>query len=64
MTTKVKPFYQRITKKKVNQKAVIVVVRNLLESIYHVLARNELYDGHRQDVRTRKIKKMERILKE
>ena len=62
--TKLTPFYQRIAKKKGNQKAVIAVARKMLVSIYHVLTRNELYDGHRQDVRTRKIKKMERILKE
>jgi transposase len=58
------PVYQRIAKKKGNQKAVIAVARKMLVSIYHVLTRNELYEGHRQDVRTRKIKKMERILKE
>lgn len=61
---KLRPFYQRIAKKKGNQKAVIAVARKILVSIYHVLTRNELYDGHRQEVITRKIKKMERILKE
>jgi len=40
---------------------VFVVSRKMFVSIYYVLTRNELYDGHREDVRTRKIKNMKRI---
>ena len=40
---------------------MIAVARKMLVSIYYVLTRNELYDGHREDVRTRKIKNMKRV---
>ena len=58
---KMKTFYERISRKKGHQKAVIAVARKMLVSIYYVLIRNELYDGHREDVRTRKIKNMKRV---
>jgi hypothetical protein len=44
-----------------HQKALIAVARKMLVSIYYVLTRNEWYDGHREDVRTRKIKNMKRL---
>jgi hypothetical protein len=53
--------YERISRKKGHQKALIAVARKMLVSIYYVLTRNELYDGHREDVRTRKIKNMKRV---
>jgi hypothetical protein len=43
------------------QKALIAVARKMLVSIYYALTRNELYDGHREDVRTRKIKNTEKL---
>lgn len=58
---KMRSFYERISKKKGHQKALIAVARKMLVSIYYVLTRNELYDGHREDVRTRKIKNMKRL---
>lgn len=58
---KMKTFYERISRKKGHQKALIAVARKMLVSIYYVLTRNELYDGHREDVRTRKIKNMKRV---
>ena len=54
---KMKPF----SRKKGHQKALIVVARKMLVSIYYVLTRNELYDGHREDVRIRKIKNMKKV---
>jgi hypothetical protein len=35
----------------------------MLVKISYVLKRNELYDGHREDARTRKIKNMKRMPK-
>ena len=58
---KLKSFYQRIAKKKGNQKSRVAVARKMLVTIYHVLIRNELYLGHRQDVQIRKIKNMNRL---
>ena len=58
---KMRTFYERISRKKGHQKALIAVARKMLVSIYYVLTRNELYDGHREDVRTRKIKNMNRV---
>ena len=58
---KMKTFYERIQKKKGKQKARVAVARKLLVSIYHVLTRNELYDGHRQELQITKIKNMKRI---
>jgi transposase len=58
---KMKIFYDRILKKKGSQKARVAVARKMLVSIYHVLTRNELYHGHRQDVQLRKIKNMNRV---
>jgi hypothetical protein len=54
-------FYERISKKKGHQKALVAVARKMLVSICYVLTRNELYDGHREEVRTRKIKNTKRI---
>jgi len=61
---RLKPFYGRIAGKKGRQKAIVAVARKMLVSIYHVLAGNELYDGHREDVRTRKLKGLERLSKQ
>lgn len=61
---KLKPFYERIARKKGHQKAVVAVARKMLVSIYYVLTRNELYHGDREDGRTRKLKNLERLSKE
>jgi hypothetical protein len=61
---KMKTFYERISRKKGHQKALIAAARKMLVSIYYVLIRNELYDGHREDVRTRKIKNMKKVATE
>jgi len=61
---KLKPFYQKIARKKGHHKAIVAVARKLLVSIYHVLTRNELYDGHREDLRAVKLKNMERLSKQ
>ncbi|MGE5863213.1 MAG: hypothetical protein ACM31H_05520 [Nitrososphaerales archaeon] len=60
---KMKIFYERILKKKGNQKARVAVARKMLVSIYiyHVLTRNELYHGHREELQITKIKNMKRI---
>ncbi len=39
-----------------HQKAIVAVARKMIVSIYNVLTGNELYDGHREDVRIRKLK--------
>lgn len=54
-------FYQRVASKKGHQKAIVAVARKLLVSIYHVLTRGELYDGNREDLRQRKLKRLERL---
>lgn len=58
---KLKPFYERIAKRKGHRKAVVAVARKMLVSIYWVLTRNELYHGHRDDVRTRKLKRLRNL---
>jgi transposase len=58
---KMKTFYERILKKKGNQKARVAVARKMLVSIYHVLTRHELYHGHREELQITKIKNMKRI---
>jgi transposase len=58
---KMKTFYERIQKKKGSQKARVAVARKMLVSIYHVLTRNELYHGHREELQITKIKNMKRI---
>ncbi len=59
---KLKPFYERISRKKGHQKAVVAVARKMLVSIYHVLTRNELYHGDREDGRARKLKNLKRLI--
>lgn len=61
---KLKPFYERIKKRKGVQKAKVAVARKMLVSIYWVLTRNDLYDGNRQDLQKRKINKLYRLVKE
>jgi transposase len=58
---KMKTFYERILKKKGNQKARVAVARKMLVSIYYVLTRHELYHGHREELQITKIKNMKRI---
>ena len=58
---KMKIFYDRILKKKGNQKARVAVARKMLVSIYYVLTRNEMYHGHREELQITKIKNMKRI---
>jgi len=38
-------FYQRIHKRRGYQKAIVAVARKMLVSIYHVLSKNEVYQG-------------------
>jgi transposase len=61
---KLRPFYERVASRKGNHKATIAVARKMLVSIYWVLTRNEHYDGDRQEVRERKVKKLERLLEQ
>ncbi|MGE5634456.1 MAG: hypothetical protein ACM3VV_04445 [Deltaproteobacteria bacterium] len=57
-----KAFYERILKKKGNQKARVAVARKMLVSIYYVLTRNEMYHGNREELQQiTKIKNMKRI---
>ncbi len=58
---KMKTFYERILKKKGNQKARVAVARKMLVSIYYVLTRHELYHGHREELQITKIKNIKRI---
>jgi len=58
---KLKPFYERIAQRKGHQKAIVAVARKILVSVYWVLTRNEPYDGYRDDVKTRKLKRLERL---
>ena len=50
---KLRPFYERVARKKGSNKAVVVVVRKMLVSIWYVLTRKELYDVNREDLRER-----------
>lgn len=59
--SRLKPFYERIKKRKGTQKAKVAVARKMLVSIYHVLSRDELYDGHRDDLQKRKINKLRQV---
>jgi len=59
---KLKPFYERIKNKKGHQKAIVAVARKMLVSIYWVLTRNELYDGHREDLQKRKVNKLRKLV--
>jgi transposase len=61
---KLRPFYERIKKRKGHQKAIVAVSRKMLVSIYWVLTRNELYDGHRDDLQKKKVNKLNRIIRE
>jgi len=55
---KLEPFFERIARKKGNQKAIVAVARKLLVSVYFVLSKNELYRGDRADIRERKLKRL------
>jgi hypothetical protein len=51
--------YEKIAnKRKGNGKAIVMVARKLLVSIYWVLVRDELYHGFIEDVFSRKLKKL------
>ena len=56
---KLKPFFERLARKKGTQKAIVAVARKLLVSVYFVLSRNELYDGDRAEIRERKLKRLQ-----
>ena len=60
---KLKPFYERVAKRKGHQKAIVAVARKILVSIYWVQTRNESYDGARDEVRARKLKRLQNLVR-
>jgi len=56
-------FYQRITKRRGHQKAIVAVARKMLVTIYHVLNHRNDYRGLRPELYENKIKRLQRITK-
>jgi len=52
-------FYQRIHKRRGYQKAIVAVARKMLVAIYHVLSKNETYQGENSQLLERKLKRLE-----
>ena len=59
---KLRGFYLRVAAKRGHQKAIAAVARKMLVSIYHVLKRQEVYHGQRDDLLERKIRRLQRIV--
>jgi len=59
---KLRPFYLRIAARRGHQKAITAVARKMLVSIYHVLKRQETYQGQRDELLERKINRLQRTV--
>jgi len=54
-------FYERYSRRKGHQKAIIAVAHEMLRIVYFMLKRNEAYRGERCDLSRRKLKRLERF---
>ncbi len=52
-------FYQRLAARRGHQKAITAVARKMLVSIYYVLKRQEKYQGQRDDLLEKKIRRLQ-----
>jgi transposase len=59
---KLQGFYQRVASRRGHQKAITAVARKMLVSIYYVLKRHEEYQGQRNDLLEKKIKRLQRTV--
>ncbi len=59
---KLRGFYQRLAARRGHQKAITAVARKMLVSIYHVLKRQEEYQGQRDELLEKKIKRLQRTV--
>jgi len=55
-----KEFYEKYSKRKGNQKAVVAVAHEMLRIVYFMLKRNEPYRGEKRDLSLRKLNSLER----
>lgn len=55
-----KEFYERYSKRKGDQKAVVAVAHEMLRIVYFMLKRNEAYRGEKRDLSWRKLNSLER----
>jgi hypothetical protein len=55
-----KEFYEKYSKRKGNQKAVVAVAHEMLRIVYFMLKRNEPYRGEKRDLSWRKLNSLER----
>jgi len=56
---RLQPFYHRILKRRGYQKAIVAVARKMLVSIYHVLSKNQTYQGENSELLKKKLKRLE-----
>ncbi len=59
---KLRGLYQRVATRRGHQKAITAVARKMLVSIYYVLKRHEEYQGQRDDLLEKKIKRLQRTV--
>ena len=59
---RLKPFYDRVSRRRGSYKAVVAVARKILVSAYFVLMRDEPYNADREDLRAKKIKRMNKLV--
>ena len=55
---KLRPFFERLERRRGRHKAIVAVARKMLVSIYHVLSLMEPYHGEDADFRRKKVKRM------
>ncbi len=55
-------FYQRLAARRGRQKAITAVARKILVSIYYVLKRQEEYQGQRDELLEKKIKRLQQTV--
>ncbi len=60
--SKLKGFYQRLASRRGHQKAITAVARKILVSMYYVLKRQEEYQGQRDELLEKKIKRLQRTV--
>ncbi len=56
---KLRSFYTRVATRRGHQKAITAVARKMLVSIYYMLKRNEDYQGQRDDLLEKKIRRLQ-----
>jgi hypothetical protein len=55
-----KGFYEKYSKRKGNQKAVVAVAHEMLRIVWFMLKKNESYRGEKRDLSWRKLKSLKR----